>query len=164
MQVQIIRQAQREYPTGYGDTKDKFLVQSTRVPADTAELGSELFDSAKNPGLQQSKLRVSLVGPPQPPSPVPEHPETEDGAAASAPASAPFKETSGLVSRGVTGGMTSTSTIDSFKDKAERAERENADLRRKLVARGGATSGGLSVMHLLLVAIVAFLMGYFLKG
>jgi hypothetical protein len=157
VQVQIIRQAQREYPATYGDTKDKFLVQSTRVgPEAGAEITSDLFDSAKNPGLQQTKLRVALVGPPQPPSPVPEHPE---GAGEEDAGGAAFKDEGGVASRGVGGGLPSGDLLAQMRDKADRAERENAELRRKLVSRGGSQSGGLSLLHLVLVALVAFLIG-----
>lgn len=159
MQVQIIRQAQREYPASYGDTKDKFLVQSTKAGPDASDLNTDLFDLAKNPALQQTKLRVALVGPPQPPSPVPEHPETGDDDLAPTPQT--FKEATGITSRDV-GGPPSADVFGQYKEKAERAERENADLRRKLVVRG-QSGGGLTILHLVLVAIISFLIGHFLK-
>ncbi len=80
-------QAQREYPANLGDCKDKFLVQCTRVSPEVKEVVPDLFDSAKNAAIKQTKLRVVLVGPPKPPSPVPEGVEEE-----ASPARHVFKE------------------------------------------------------------------------
>jgi hypothetical protein len=65
-------QAQREYPPSLSDVKDKFLVQYVAVGADVNEVVPDLFDSSKNKDIKQTKLKVLLVGPPKPPSPVPE--------------------------------------------------------------------------------------------
>lgn len=174
LQVHIIRQAQREYPPAWGDTKDKFLVQSTRVSHNLTEITPDMFDSASNSSLQQAKLRVTLVGPPQPPSPVPEHPENEHdvaigGAATAATASArggsTFGDQQGLTQRGVGqlgSGLANEGLLASYKEKLDRADKENAELRRKLVARN-APGSGLSVLHLILVAIVSMLVGYLVK-
>ncbi len=74
--VQVIMQAQREYPPTLADCKDKFLVQTVKVSPKVSEITPELFDGA-NSSIKQSKLRVILVGPPKPPSPVPEGVEEE---------------------------------------------------------------------------------------
>ena len=65
-------QAQREAPAVLGESKDKFLIQWVRAQEDSTEVGPELFDPAKSRDIHQIKLRVSLTGPPKPPSPVPE--------------------------------------------------------------------------------------------
>lgn len=66
-------QAQREYPpTGLQDCKDKFLVQTVKVGEKVTDISPELFESPGGTALKQTKLRVVLVGPPKPPSPVPE--------------------------------------------------------------------------------------------
>ena len=75
--VQVIMQAQREYPPSLADCKDKFLVQSVKVTGDTKEVTGDSFDASKNKDIRQQKLRVVLVGPPKPPSPVPEGVEEE---------------------------------------------------------------------------------------
>ena len=76
--VQVIMQAQREYPpTGLQDCKDKFLVQTVKVGDKVADISPELFEGPGGTGLKQTKLRVVLVGPPKPPSPVPEGIEEE---------------------------------------------------------------------------------------
>ena len=71
-------QAQREKLASLSDCKDKFLVQSCIVPAGTPEASAELFDSRAPTDIKHTKLRVVLLGPPEPPSPVPEGVE-EDG-------------------------------------------------------------------------------------
>ncbi|CAL8466072.1 g5608 [Coccomyxa elongata] len=70
--VQVIMQAQREYPPTLADCKDKFLVQTVKVSPKVTEITPDIFDGANASNIKQSKLRVVLVGPPKPPSPVPE--------------------------------------------------------------------------------------------
>lgn len=76
-EVQVIMQAQREAPISYSDCRDKFLVQCVKVGAGVSEVTSDLFDPAKGDGLRQTKLRVILIPPAKPPSPVPEGNESE---------------------------------------------------------------------------------------
>ena len=59
--VQVIMQAQREYPPSLDDVKDKFLVQYTTAPKGTREVGPDTFDPASNKDIRQTKLRVVLV-------------------------------------------------------------------------------------------------------
>ena len=73
----FVLQAQREYPPSLNDCKDKFLVQSLVIKKDTTEITPDLFEAASGKDIKQSKLRVVLVGPPKPPSPVPEGVEEE---------------------------------------------------------------------------------------
>lgn len=58
--VQVIMQAQREYPPSLEDVKDKFLVQYTAAPG-AREVGPDTFDSSSNKDIKQTKLRVVLV-------------------------------------------------------------------------------------------------------
>ncbi len=58
--VQVIMQAQREYPPSLEDVKDKFLVQYTLAPG-VRDVGPDTFDAASNKDIQQTKLRVVLV-------------------------------------------------------------------------------------------------------
>ena len=64
-------QAQREAPSSYTDCKDKFLVQSCIVTGDAKDISGDVFEKAGGE-MKQTKLRVVLVSPPKPPSPVPE--------------------------------------------------------------------------------------------
>jgi hypothetical protein len=47
-------------------------VQSLKIDSKTSEITPELFEAVSGKDIKQSKLRVILVGPPKPPSPVPE--------------------------------------------------------------------------------------------
>lgn len=154
MQVQVIRQAQKEMPA-LGDTKDKFLVQSARVASSVSEIASDLFDTSKNNHVSQVKLRVLLTGPPQPPSPVPEGPEDSD---AVVPGMAVAKG-AGFA----TNGEDLATAHAQLKAKYERAEAERLELRRQLLAQRPGSAGGLSLWAVLVVAFVAFLSGYLLK-
>ena len=73
-------QAQRENPPSFTDCKDKFLVQSCIVSGDLKDASSDVFEKAGGSGgeVKQTKLRVVLMSPPKPPSPVPEGDEEND--------------------------------------------------------------------------------------
>ena len=77
--VQVIMQAQRENPTSFTDCKDKFLVQSCIVSNDIKDVSGDVFEKAGD--VKQTKLRVVLMSPPKPPSPVPEGIEEESSPA-----------------------------------------------------------------------------------
>jgi len=47
-------------------------VQSLKIDSKTSDITPELFEAVSGKDIKQSKLRVVLVGPPKPPSPVPE--------------------------------------------------------------------------------------------
>lgn len=83
-EVQVILQSQREPPVSYADCRDKFLVQCIKVDASVTEVSSELFDPAKAKEMKQTKLKVVMIPPAKPPSPVPEGNESE-------PTSPPFR-------------------------------------------------------------------------
>ena len=69
--LQVIMQAQREYPPSLADCKDKFLVQTCTVSNDVKEASPDIFETGVG-DIKHTKLRVVLLGPPKPPSPVPE--------------------------------------------------------------------------------------------
>lgn len=52
-------------------------MQSLKIGPDVIDILPELFESGPGKVIKQSKLRVVLVGPPKPPSPVPEGIEEE---------------------------------------------------------------------------------------
>jgi K+-sensing histidine kinase KdpD len=112
------------------------LIQSAVVGADVKSVTSELFDeAAKKNAVQQTKLRVQLVPPAQPPSPVPE-------------------ETTPSVTFGA----------DTKSDE------EVVQTRTPVMAVASHTqpmqvsSQGFTLLNIILVALLAFLLGYFTKG
>ncbi|PKU75535.1 Vesicle-associated protein 1-1 [Dendrobium catenatum] len=66
-------QAQREAPSDM-QSKDKFLVQSviTNQGATLKDISADMFSKDSGNTVDEVKLRVVYVSPPQPPSPVPE--------------------------------------------------------------------------------------------
>lgn len=166
-EVQVIMQAQREYPPSLADCKDKFLVQCVKLAgsaaSDAKEVTSDMFDVTKQRDIRQTKLRVVLVGPPKPPSPVPEGVEEP-----TSPATLAYRD----ASAGAAGGL---------RDQLGAAQEDKAAIRKRLElledrsAAGGGTRGGsggaqqqlakapggFGVLHLVIVAILAFLIGHF---
>ena len=168
---QVIMQAQREYPQGgLAECRDKFLVQSVRLPlsstaVDVKEAAPEMFDASKAKDIRQTKLRVVLSGPPKPPSPVPEGNE-DDGGVGTAPAAAGAG--GGAAAKGLDA---LARERDRLRDALARAERDRAGAQARLDAvsgGGGARAaakrggGGFSVAVLVLVALLAFAAGHFL--
>lgn len=61
-------------------------METVKVSKDVTDITPELFEPASGREIKQSKLRVVFVGPPKPPSPVPEGIEEE-----ASPVKVPFK-------------------------------------------------------------------------
>ncbi|EFN56782.1 hypothetical protein CHLNCDRAFT_144269 [Chlorella variabilis] len=163
-EVQVIMQAQREYPPSLADCKDKFLVQCVKLgQTDAKEVMPEMFDATKQKDIRQTKLRVVLVGPPKPPSPVPEGVEEPVSPA-----------TLGGYKDAPSAGTAAAGA--SLRDQLGAAQEDKAEIRKRLelledrsAAGGGGraalkqpkANGGFSVLQLLLVAVLAFLIGHF---
>ncbi|KAL1333535.1 vesicle-associated protein 1-2-like isoform X2 [Arachis ipaensis] len=71
--IMVAMQAQKEAPPDM-QCKDKFLLQSVKTfdGASTKDINSEMFNKEAGHLVEECKLRVVYVSPPQPPSPVPE--------------------------------------------------------------------------------------------
>ncbi|CAI0501540.1 unnamed protein product [Linum tenue] len=69
----VTMQAQKEAPADM-QCKDKFLLQSVKAPDGSAvkDITAEMFNKEAGHQVEETKLRVVYVAPPQPPSPVPE--------------------------------------------------------------------------------------------
>ena len=130
--VQVIMQAQREYPpTGLQDCKDKFLVQTIKVADSVTDITPDLFDAPGSSGLKQTKLRVVLVGPPKPPSPVPEGVEEE----ASTPDKTTFSDATGTTPATSQNGQELaqiTQERNKLRDTLQRVEQDKANIKKRL--------------------------------
>lgn len=160
--VQVIMQAQREYPPSLTDCKDKFLVQSVRMSADVKDVSPEAFDATKNKDIRQTKLRVILVGPPKPPSPVPEGVE-EEPSPVKKDVVAPTREP--VVQFAQDRNRLAEQGAKVEKDKAEVKRKLDEPVRSKQHSVAEAkpstiTHGGFNTIHLLIIALLAFLVGY----
>lgn len=172
--IQVIMQAQREAPSSLADCKDKFLVQSVIVDSAATDVTAEMFDPAGGKDVKQVKLRVILVGPPKPPSPVPEGVEDEN----MSPGRLAAKGENGseTMPAAQSRGLPPSSDVDSLvREKARlqeslnKATREIQELKQKVSlqelqgnGRGQARPAGFSLVHLLIVAIAAFVMAGFI--
>nr|GMD82536.1 vesicle-associated protein 1-2-like [Ipomoea batatas] len=76
--VIVTMQAQKEMPPNL-QCKDKFLVQSVvATPGVTPkDITGEMFNKEAGSGVEECKLKVTYVPPPQPPSPVAEESEAD---------------------------------------------------------------------------------------
>ncbi|KAL6781127.1 hypothetical protein ACKKBG_A09935 [Auxenochlorella protothecoides x Auxenochlorella symbiontica] len=153
--VQVILQAQREMPASLADCKDKFLIQCVKLPGslpeqnEIKEITSDLFDTSRVKDIRQTKLRVVLVAPPRPPSPVPEGNEEPNS---------PL--------------TTKDALAHNLDKKLTNAATDKSDIRRRLAELEGSvgsqqqvarSTGAYGVTQLVLVALLAFVLGYFMQ-
>ncbi|BDA48159.1 Vesicle-associated protein 1-2 [Coccomyxa sp. Obi] len=179
--VQVIMQAQREYPPTLADCKDKFLVQTVKVSTKVTEITPDLFDGANASNIKQSKLRVVLVGPPKPPSPVPEGVEEET---APSPGGNAFTSENGdaagvaVASRAQDSKELATITQErnKLREQLNKVEKDKSDIKKRLdllqlqaegrprgdVTQKSLISGPYTLVHLLIVALLAFFLGHYL--
>uniref|UniRef100_A0A7S0WWL3 MSP domain-containing protein n=1 Tax=Chlamydomonas leiostraca TaxID=1034604 RepID=A0A7S0WWL3_9CHLO len=176
--VQVIMQAQKDYPADFQNCKDKFMVQTTTL-ADEEQIDKDTFSKEVRKDLRESRLRVVMEGPAAPPSPVPEANEGDGdearaastGDAAGAPESSRLKTTLNDLS-------VVSSENTSLKVQLDKLTKERDELRRKLDfielqgASGNASKGQgtaidpalkfrVTIVHIILVAIIAFLIGHY---
>eukprot|EP00891_Asterochloris_glomerata_P006534 jgi/Astpho2/6534/Aster-07318 len=169
--VQVIMQAQREYPGNLAECKDKFLVQWVKVDNDVKDVLPDAFDAGKNKEIKQSKLRVTLVGPPKPPSPVPEGNEEEPSPNRDAGRGEPQVLPGHNTSAGADDLATVLRERNRLREQVTRLERDNKEMLRR-VEQGGQAGGvasrqkvirgGFNIIHIILVAIIALLVGRWL--
>mmetsp|Transcript_12113 Transcript_12113/g.21443 ORF Transcript_12113/g.21443 Transcript_12113/m.21443 type:complete len:245 (-) Transcript_12113:601-1335(-) len=177
--VQVIMQAQKEYPADFANCKDKFMVQTTAL-GDQEQLDKDTFLKETRKDMREARLRVILEGPAAPPSPVPEANE-HDADTADHPRAAVSNLGAATVAgetsraRGPEPSAVSSENT-SLKVQLDGLLKERDELRRKLdylELQGGGTDKGaagsvdqalkfrVSIVHIILVAIIAFLVGHY---
>ena len=127
--VQVIMQAQREYPPSLADCKDKFLVQTVKVDSKVSDISPELFDATGSQPIKQSKLRVVLVGPPKPPSPVPEGVEEDTTSEGRNAFKENGEEAPGRASQEL---AAVTQERNRLRDTLAKMEKDKADIKKRL--------------------------------
>eukprot|EP00899_Mesostigma_viride_P020808 jgi/Mesvir1/28729/Mv19697-RA.1 len=182
-EVQVIMQAQREWPADLSNCRDKFLVQSAVLDAEppSGEVTAEMFSKTGPNGntVRELKLRVMYIASSQPPPSVPE----SDELGADAPG---FNEKLGETGEGAKVAEL-VSSLSAVTEERNRLKNEQARLRNELqalkdsfdtklaeavrsskavsttvgtVAKSKASTGmTFAIYHLLLVAILSFLIG-----
>lgn len=169
--VTVTMQAQREAPPDM-QCRDKFLVQSVIVPTGTSDITPDMF--MKEPGkvVEENKLRVVYVSPPQTTSPVPEPLEEEEG-------SAPKDHVSDGQSESFTSLDKAPKDLNELKAKLSEAmsaisklmEEKNAvvqqkqQLQQEMAAvkrtHRGRTKMGFSFLFVCFIGLVGIVVGYF---
>ncbi|KAK3121061.1 hypothetical protein QOZ80_8BG0645430 [Eleusine coracana subsp. coracana] len=172
--VLVTMQAQREAPPDM-QCKDKFLVQSVVAPAGATvkDITGEMFAKESGNKMEEVKLRVTYVSPPQPPSPVPE--ESEEGS--------PSRVSESETGDGTAGGFTKAlrermepqeksseagALISKLTEEKNSAIQQNHRLRQELdlVRReiSKRRGGGFSFVVVIIVALIGILLGYLMKS
>lgn len=174
--ITVTMQAQKETPPDM-QCKDKFLLQSVVASpgATTKDITPEMFNKESGHDVEECKLRVVYVAPPQPPSPVREGSDEDSSPRASVSENGHSNavEFTGAVSRafGERGehqdtsfearGLVSkvTEERNSIIEQNKRLQQELELLRRE----ASRSRGGVPFMYVLLVGIIGIILGFLLK-
>ncbi|URD74611.1 vesicle-associated protein [Musa troglodytarum] len=169
----VTMQAQREAPPEM-QCKDKFLLQSIATSSTTTlnDITQEMF--SKEPGkiVDEVKIQVAYVSPPQPLSNVYE--QSEEGGASPSPFGS---DKASMISREYATAsrqqqkepeekFQAMALISRLTEEKNSALQQNSKLRQEveLMRREiGKRRGGLSFMSLVLIALLAALVGYLMK-
>ncbi|CAL1401501.1 unnamed protein product [Linum trigynum] len=171
----VTMQAQKEAPADM-QCKDKFLLQSVKAPDGSAvkDITAEMFNKEAGHQVEETKLKVVYVAPPQPPSPVPEG--SEEGSSPRGSVSdnshvngAEFAAASkAFVQRFDTEDKSpeAKALISKLTEEKNNAMQQNNKLRQELelIRREGSRNrGGVSFMFVVFVGLLGMLLGYLLK-
>ncbi|KAI3787444.1 hypothetical protein L1987_41916 [Smallanthus sonchifolius] len=170
--VVVTMQAQKEAPPDM-QCKDKFLLQSAVANPGTApkDVTPELFNKESGNQVEECKLKVTYVAPPQPPSPVREGSEegssprgsiSDNGAvnlidSNTAPSS--FAESHEKSSE-------ATALISKLTEEKNSAIQQSKKLHQELELlrrQGNRSNGGIPFLYVLLIGLLGLLLGYMLK-
>ncbi|CAL0331696.1 unnamed protein product [Lupinus luteus] len=173
--VIVTMQAQKEAPPDLV-CKDKFLLQSvkTHEGATAKDISSEMFNKELGHVVEESKLRVVYVAPPQPPSPVAEG--SEEGS----PTSGSVSENGNVLgadSATVTRAFTerheapeksaeAKALISRLTDEKNNAIQQSNKLRQELDLlrrESNKNRGGVSMIFVILIGLLGIIMGYLMK-
>ncbi|CAH2063354.1 unnamed protein product [Thlaspi arvense] len=172
----LTMQAQKEAPSDM-QCKDKFLLQGVIAsPGVTAkEVTPEMFSKEAGHLVEETKLRVTYVAPPQPPSPV--HEGSEEGSSPRASVSdnghasefsVSFKFQRFSADKGEPQENTSEARalITKLTEEKQSALQLNNKLQRELdqLRRDSKRSqSGIPFMYVLLVGLIGLILGYIMK-
>ncbi|XP_050229121.1 vesicle-associated protein 1-2-like [Mercurialis annua] len=173
--VIVTMQAQKEAPPDL-QCKDKFLLQSVKTHdgATAKDINAEMFNKESGHIVEECKLRVLYVSPPQPPSPVPEGSDegssprgsvSENGNANGAEfsnASRAFGERSEPQEKS----PEAKSLISKLTEEKNNAIQLNSKLRQELELlrrEGNKNRATVSFMFVIFVGILGIVLGYLMK-
>ncbi|KAF8081381.1 hypothetical protein N665_0890s0019 [Sinapis alba] len=175
-EVVVTMQAQKEAPSDM-QCKDKFLLQGvTASPGVTAkDVTPEMFSKEAGYLVEETKLRVTYVAPPQPPSPV--HEGSEEG---SSPRASSVSDNGGGQASDFSFQRSSAdkdfepqentrearALITKLTEEKQSAIQLNNKLQRELdqLRRDSKRSqSGIPLMYVLLVGLIGLVLGYIMK-
>lgn len=170
--VIVTMQAQKEAPPDM-QCKDKFLLQSV-VAADGAaakDITPEMFSKESGHVVEECKLRVVYVPPPQPPSPVPEGSEEGGSPRGSVSDNGHLSGSeSGAASRAFGESHDKSSEakalIAKLTEEKNTAIHQNNKLRQELELlrrEANKSQSGVSFMLVILVGLIGVILGYIMK-
>ncbi|CAB82664.1 putative protein [Arabidopsis thaliana] len=167
-EVLVTMQAQKEAPSDM-QCKDKFLLQG--VIASPGVTAKEVTPEMAGHRVEETKLRVTYVAPPRPPSPVHEGSEEGSSPRASVSDNGHGSEFSRFIVDNKAGHQENTSEARALITKLteekqsaiqlnNRLQRELDQLRRESKK---SQSGGIPFMYVLLVGLIGLILGYIMK-
>ncbi|BFG31411.1 hypothetical protein CerSpe_176850 [Prunus speciosa] len=173
--VIVTMQAQKEAPPDM-QCKDKFLLQSVKTNdgATPKDITPEVFNKEAGNVVEECKLRVVYVSPPQPPSPVPEGSEEGSSPRGSVMENgnvngAEFSNAAKAFSEQVEPQERSAearSLILKLTEEKNKANQQSNRLRQELELlkrQGSKSRGGVSILFVIIVGLIGSLLGYLMK-
>nr|GLL40734.1 vesicle-associated protein 1-2 [Ipomoea trifida] len=170
--VIVTMQAQKEAPPDM-QCKDKFLLQcAIASPGATAkDITPEMFNKESGNHVEESKLKVVYVSPPQPPSPVQEGSEEGSSPRASVSENGAVNSSDfNNVSRAFVDSQDNSSETKALISKLTEEKNSAIQLNNKLqqeleLLRREHKKGhsGISLMYVVIIGFIGILLGYILK-
>ncbi|KAH9607136.1 hypothetical protein KSS87_005064 [Heliosperma pusillum] len=170
--ITVTMQAQKEAPADM-QCKDKFLLQSVIAPQGVAakDITPEMFSKEAGHVVEECKLKVVYVSPPEPPSPVPEGEEEVGSPRGSVSDNGHLSGSESATGSRAFGDSHDKSSeakalIAKLTEEKNLAIQQNNKLRQELeLLRREASKGqgGVSFMLVILVGLIGIILGYVLK-
>nr|AFK34520.1 unknown [Lotus japonicus] len=173
--VKVTMQAQKEAPPDM-QCKDKFLLQCVKVNDGVSpkDITAEMFNKESGHVVEESKLRVVYVSPPQPPSPVAEGSEEGSSPRGSVSENGNVNVSdSATIARGFTERHEATdksaeakALITRLTEEKSNAIQQTNKLRQELDLlrrESNKNRGGVSMLIVILVGLLGIVMGYLMK-
>ncbi|XP_065857891.1 vesicle-associated protein 1-2-like [Euphorbia lathyris] len=172
--VIVTMQAQKEAPADM-QCKDKFLLQSVKTHDGAAakDINAEMFNKEAGHIVEECKLRVLYVSPPQPPSPVPEGSDegssprgsmSDNGNANGVEFSNAAKSFERLEPQEKT--VEAKALISKLTDEKNTALQQQSRLRQEmelLKRESNKNRSGVSFMFVIFVGLLGIILGYLMK-
>ncbi|PIA50200.1 hypothetical protein AQUCO_01300736v1 [Aquilegia coerulea] len=169
--VIVTMQAQREFPADM-TCKDKFLLQSAIASPGTTpkDISPDMFNKESGNLVEECKLKVVYVSPPQPPSPVPEG--SEEGTSPTASHSdnghfsSDFNSTARAYGEPQEQSSEAKSLISKLTEEKSSAIQLANNLRQELELmkrESKKNRGGIPFLYVVLIALFGVLLGYILR-